>query len=142
MHGAEDIRLGIELGADIGPSIHAWGDDDISAAGLLYGAAEIGSSLFVARGRVDALRNLDATPAARWQDIYANVELFAYLRGSRESAGTLLFPIPRIAAGTRVPGRRRPADRRSPGADRIAPSRRRAIPARERRTHGLRAGRP
>jgi hypothetical protein len=91
MHGAEDIRLGIELGADIGPSIHAWGDDDISAAGLLYGAAEIGSSLFVARGRVDALRNLDATPAARWQDIYANVELFAYLRGSRESAGTLLF---------------------------------------------------
>jgi hypothetical protein len=91
MHGAEDIRLGIELGADIGPSIQAWGDDDISVAALLHGAAEIGPSLFVARGRLDALRNLDTTPARGWQDIYANVELFAYLRGSRESAGTLLF---------------------------------------------------
>jgi hypothetical protein len=105
LRGAEDIRLGLELGADLGRSIPAYGDDDVTLAGLLYGAAEFGGSLFATRGRIDALRNL-GTPrlGSPWEDVIATLELFAYLRPSRESPGMLLLRLD--AAGgwnTRTP---------------------------------------
>lgn len=92
LRGAEDIRLGVEIGGDIGRSIPAYGDDDVTLAGLLYAAAELGGSLFAIRGRVDALRNYGPLRAGSpWEDVFGSVEAFAYLRPSRESPGMLLL---------------------------------------------------
>jgi len=91
LQGDEDIRLGFELGTDLGRSLPAFGDDDLSAAGLVYAAAELGGSVFGGRGRIDGLRGLGQPYTGRsWQDVFAEIETFAYLRRSASSPGTLL----------------------------------------------------
>jgi hypothetical protein len=92
MQGDEDIRLGYEAGLALGRSIPALGDNDATFAALLYGAFESGSSLFIARARMDALRGLGALNGEpRWQDINSDAELFAYLRVPRWTRHTFLL---------------------------------------------------
>jgi hypothetical protein len=105
MHGDEDVRLGIEAGLDMGRSLSFLGDDDITLAGLIYGAIEAGPALLIGRARADALHSFDDPDAAPdWQDIYAEGEMFAYLRPAAMANHTLLLRVNAAsAANTRTP---------------------------------------
>jgi hypothetical protein len=91
MRSDEDIRLGFEAGVALGRSITALGDNDMTLATLLYGAFQARSALVIARARTDALRALGTTGSLpRWQDVNADGELFAYVRGAGWQHHTLL----------------------------------------------------
>jgi Omp85 superfamily domain len=105
VRGEEDVRLGIELGGDIGRSIIPFGDNDLLLAGLAYTAFQWGPALLIARGRIDALHQFHAPlHDVTWQDIVAESELFAYLRTSDDSRHDLLFRASMAGArNTRTP---------------------------------------
>jgi len=92
MKSDEDIRLGYEAGLALGRSIPALGDNDMTVATLLYGAFHAGAAVVIARARSDALRMLGATRGLpRWQDVSADAELFAYVRGAAWQHHTVLL---------------------------------------------------
>ena len=92
MRGEEDVRLGFELGTDLGRSLAAFGDDDLTLATIVYGATQLGDALFIARGRLDALYWFRSPPTvSSWQDVVADAETFVYFRAGPASRHTLLF---------------------------------------------------
>jgi hypothetical protein len=106
MRGEEDVRLGAEAVLGVGrslPSLET--DDDLYTTLALYAGMELGSVLFVGRGRVDARRDLRAsTDEPEWEDIYLEQELLTYLQDRLLPRQTLLLRLA-LAGGwnTRTP---------------------------------------
>jgi hypothetical protein len=106
MRGQEDVRLGAEALLALGrslPSIEV--DDDLYAMLGLYSAFEVGEGLFVARGRADARRDLEAVAGTpEWEDVYVEAEVMAYLQSARLPRQTLFFRAAGVGAWhTRTP---------------------------------------
>jgi hypothetical protein len=93
VNGIEDVRLGVEMELGVGNSIRSFSSGhDLSLDVGFFLAEEIGS-LVVAGGRVaaEARRNYQArADAPEWDDVFAQLDVWAYVRAAPESRHTLV----------------------------------------------------
>jgi hypothetical protein len=100
VNGTEDVRLGVETGIAVGPSIPAFSRDrDISASLGLFAGGEVGGILTGAELMLQGRRNYD-TPVGRseWNDVFGDLNAWAYWRPAAESRHTLVASV-RAAGG-------------------------------------------
>src|SRR5690606_14833335 len=96
VNGVEDIQLGVEAEGSIGPSLPLVSEESDISAGLgLFAAGEVGSGQliggqveFEARRSYETLKDLP-----EWNDVLAQVNLWAYLRRTAESRHTVVLSL-------------------------------------------------
>jgi len=91
--GQQDIRLGGEVSLALSRSLPSMArDNDVGATTTLYAGFQAGPALVVLRGRGDGLRR-DAPigGGTRWEDLYGEAELLAYMRTEWLPTHTFVF---------------------------------------------------
>jgi hypothetical protein len=96
VNGTEDVRLGVETEVALGPSVPGLAhrqdlavDLVLSAGGEIFGSGLAGGQLLV-EGRRDYR---DRETGSEWSDVFAQVNLWSYLRGSSESRAVLVAAV-------------------------------------------------
>ena len=93
VRGTEDVRLGIEAEIGVGRSISALSSHSDMAIELgLFGGAEFGSAVTAgSQIRLEGKRRSDeASERTAWNDVFAQMDAWAYWRPSPESRHTLI----------------------------------------------------
>jgi hypothetical protein len=92
VNGTEDVRLGVETGIALGPSIPLVSRDrDVAATASLYAAREVVGVLTGAQLMLQGRRNYETDVArSRWEDVLGELDAWAYWRPSAESRHTLV----------------------------------------------------
>lgn len=92
VNGTEDVRLGVETEIALGPSIPGLthrqdlaADIVLSAAGDLFGGSVAGGQFIL-----EARRDYRAGDGPEWTDVFGQLNLWSYLRGSDESSAVLV----------------------------------------------------
>jgi hypothetical protein len=100
VNGTEDVRLGVETGFSLGPSIPLVSRDrDFSAALTVYAAGELSEVLTGGQLTVQGRRNYDSgAESTDWEDVLGELDAWAYWRPSVSSRHTMVASI-RAAGG-------------------------------------------
>lgn len=131
----EDVQLGVEAEASIGPTLALFSEDRDVAIGLgLFAGGELGATS-IAGGQLsfEARRSYETIPGLpEWSDVLAQVDLWAYYRSTPESPHTFVTTLSGVGGWhPRVPfqltlggeaGLRGYAHHVDPGARRIVAS--------------------
>ncbi len=98
--GTEDVRLGVETGIAVGPSLPLVSRDrDLAATLATYLAAEVGPVLTGGQLMVQGRRNQESEPeGSDWEDVLGEVDAWAYWRPGERSRHTLVASV-RAAGG-------------------------------------------
>ncbi|MEX2571520.1 MAG: hypothetical protein WD737_09435 [Gemmatimonadota bacterium] len=96
VNGTEDVQLGVEAEASIGPTLPTISEDRDIAVGLgLFAASGIGRGSFAGgQFAFEAHRSYETLEGfPEWTDVFADFSLWAYLRRAPESRHTLVATV-------------------------------------------------
>jgi hypothetical protein len=93
MRGDQDVRVGTELGLNMGRTLSAnEGGHDLLFAGTSYAGLQAMGGFLVLRMRADARWDLeDESAQAQWTDVFMDGELLGYFRRNTMSRHTLVL---------------------------------------------------